>query len=94
MLSMDEIDAAKIGSLWIEAIVEKRGLKGKPGSEITCQTIDDTNVTTLWHKNQPIAIAVRQRNDWNWTVLTTVEVNPTAVDYPSVTSKMGDGGAP
>lgn len=75
-MSMDEIDCANAGQAWMEEVVTKLGLKGKPGSEITCQTIGDTNVTTLWHKNQPVAIAIRQRNDWNWTVMTTVEIVP------------------
>ena len=83
MLSVDEIDAAQIGKMWMEAIVEKLGLKGRPGSQITCQNISDTNITTLWHKNQPVAIAIRQRNDWNWTALTTVEVEPMKAElYP------------
>lgn len=80
MLSSDEIDAAQIGKLWMEAIVDKLDLKGKPGSEITCQTVADSNITTLWHKNQPVAIAIRQRNDWNWTALTMVEVEPMKID--------------
>ncbi|WP_083991858.1 hypothetical protein [Bradyrhizobium embrapense] len=76
MITMDELEAGKIEQMWLEAVVEKLGLKGKPGSEITQERVKDTNVTTLWHKNQPIAIAVRQRNDWNWTALTMVEIQP------------------
>jgi hypothetical protein len=76
MMAMDEIEVASIGQMWMEAIVNKLGLKGKPGSEITCQNVTDSNITTLWHKNQPVAIAIRQRNDWNWCVLTLVEVEP------------------
>lgn len=79
MLTMDEIEAGNIGQMWMEAVVKKHGLDGKPGSEIKLERVRDTNVTTLWHKNQPIAIMIRQRNDWNYTVMTLIEVTPMKV---------------
>lgn len=86
LITMDEIEAGQVEQLWLEAIVTKLDLKGKPGSEITQDRLKDTNVTTLWHKNQPVAIAVRQRSDWNYTVLTMVEVAPMVADLPHPTS--------
>ncbi|MEH2667909.1 hypothetical protein DXU07_45350 [Bradyrhizobium elkanii] len=76
LITMDELEAGNIEQMWLEAVVTKLDLKGKPGSEITQERVKDTNVTTLWHKNQPVAISVRQRNDWNWTALTMVEIPP------------------
>lgn len=62
----DEVDAARDAHLWIEAEVERRGMKGKPGAEIT-QT---ENVVALWDFGMPVAIAVCLRDDLNNTVLT------------------------
>lgn len=77
LLTMDEREGADIGQMWMEAVVKELGLDdGRPGSEITCKNIDDTNVTTLWVKNQPVAIIIRQRNDWNWTATTLVRTKP------------------
>lgn len=85
LLTMDEIDAGRIGEMWFEAVVDKHGLKGKPGSEITIERVNDTNIKTLWHKNQPIAIMIRQRNDWNYTVMTMVEIEPMKAELPQTT---------
>ena len=84
LLTMDEIEAGNIEEMWLDAVAAKLDLKGKPGSEVTQDRLQDTNVTTLWYKNQPVAVAVRQRNDWNWTALTMAEIEPMKAElYPS-----------
>lgn len=91
LLTMDEIEAGNIEQMWLDAVATKLDLKGKPGSEVTQDRLLDANVTTLWYKNQPVAIAVRQRNDWNWTALTMAEVEPMKAElYPSGPSAKRD----
>lgn len=78
LLTNDPINAGQIEQMWLEAIVSKLDLKGAP--EIRRDRLNDTNVTTLWHRNQPVAIAVRQRNDLNWICLTMTEFEPMVAD--------------
>ena len=72
MRSMDELQVAQIGRAFIEAVIEERGLKNRPGSEIKIARHGDTCVTTLWHENLPIAHAICERDAFNHAVLTTV----------------------
>lgn len=91
LLTMDEIEAGNIEQMWLDAVASKLDLKGKPGSEVTQDRLQDTNVTTLWYKNQPVAVAVRQRNDWNWTALTMAEIEPIKGElYPNGPSSKRD----
>ncbi|MGY3581379.1 hypothetical protein ACVIGB_000552 [Bradyrhizobium sp. USDA 4341] len=83
LITTDEIEAGKIEQMWLDAIVKKLDLRGKPGWEISQDRLKETNVTTLWHKGQPVAIAVRQRNGCNWTALTLVEVEPMKANLSS-----------
>lgn len=73
---MDELEGAEIGQAWLEAIIDKLGIRGRPGAEVKVERVKDTNVTTLWFKHQPVAVMVRQRNDHNWTCTTMIDVEP------------------
>lgn len=84
LLTMDEIAGAEVGQMWLEAIVAKLGLKPRqPNTEITVESVRDTTITTLWVKQQPVAIVIRQRNDWNWTATTMVEITPMKAELPT-----------
>jgi hypothetical protein len=86
LLTMDEIDAGRIEQEWLQAVGRKYKNLGRPDCEVTQERMRDTCVTTIWLKNQPVAVAVRQRNDWNYTVLTMTEIEPMKVDLSPVRS--------
>lgn len=84
LITMDEIDAARIGRMWLEAIIERMGIQGMPGYEIT----EEKGVLALWHQNRPIALAVRLRNEHNWTALTLVEAILTEPDETGLLDRL------
>jgi hypothetical protein len=80
LITLDELTAGNVEQGWLEAVVQERGIvPERLPAEITSErTADgDTSVTTLWSQNRPIAIAIRQRDEMNYTVLTLVETDAT-----------------
>lgn len=73
LITMDEINAAEIEWLWIDSIVKEVRPEQQPGEITSVQADNDTNVTTIWLQGHPAAIAIRQRNDMNFTVLTLID---------------------
>lgn len=76
LISMDEINAGEIEQLWLDAVIKSQGIvPERLPAEITSEkTSGENNVTTVWSQNRPVAIAVRQRDVFNYTVLTLIEI--------------------
>jgi hypothetical protein len=74
-ITMDEVNAAEIEQLWVDSLVRETRPEQYPGEITSVRTDNDTNVTTIWLQGRPVAIAIRQRNAANYTVLTTVEID-------------------
>lgn len=76
LISMDEADCASIGQLWLDALAKEVDPTQLPG-EIKVEHAGDTSVTTMWLRNRPRAIMIRQRCQFNCCVMTLIEVDRT-----------------
>ncbi len=75
LITQDESTAGGIEQLWLEAVCKDFGKPECLPAEVTQDcTEHDTNVTTVWSKNRVVALAIRQRDQANYTVLTLVQI--------------------
>lgn len=85
LITMDEVHAGQIEEGWIKAVIEEQKIvPERLPAEITSERVNDTNVTTIWCENRPIAYAIRQRTEFNCTVLTTVCLDPPPKREPKI----------
>lgn len=73
VIMQDELDAAGIEQAWLAEIAKRVKPQSFPSEIKTERTDRETQVTTLWCRGQAVGIAVRQRDGFNFTVLTLVE---------------------
>lgn len=76
MITQDELTASNVEHGWIETLAAVIVPERLP-SEVTAERTADgeTSITTVWSKQRPVAIAIRQRDEMNYTVLTLVEID-------------------
>jgi hypothetical protein len=74
-VTRDEIQASRLEQLWLDAICKRFGQPDCLPAEVTTDRSErDTNVTTVWSKGRVVAVAVRQRDVANYTVVTLVQI--------------------
>ncbi len=82
---MDEIDAARSGSDWLEPIA--KALPKHPSNEITCEKVgNDGSVRLLWHKDIIQAGFLLLRDDANFTQLLHFQADAILALSPPVTT--------
>ncbi len=75
LVTQDESTAGGVEQRWLQDICDDFGRPERLPAEITQdRTERDTNVTTVWSKGRVVALAVRQRDQANYTVLTLIQV--------------------
>jgi hypothetical protein len=75
MISQDERTAGDIQELWLAEVCKTFAQPERLPAEVTTdQTERDTHLTTVWSKGRVVALAIRQRDMANYTVLTLVEI--------------------
>ena len=77
IITQDEITAGGIEQNWLDVICKQIVPEQLP-AEITSERMErdgDTHVTTVWSKGHVVALAIRQRDQANYTVLTLVEID-------------------
>lgn len=74
LITQDEINAGGVEQLWLDGVCKTFGRPECLPAEVKVERTDrDTNITTVWSRGRAVAIAIRQRDEFNFTVLTLVE---------------------
>lgn len=87
---MDAIDAGTEINAWVERLAERLPAEGERQLEYHSFDRADGGVVAVWHDNQPVGIAVKLRDAFNWTVLTLWERDARAPASGPPAGRLGD----
>lgn len=87
---MDALDAGLEVNRWLDRVASGLPCEGDRHIELHRFDRGDGSVTTVWHDNVPVGVAVQVRDALNCTVLTLWERDPRNPEAGSPAGRVGD----